>query len=207
MGFERNFDEKIDVVDLIINVLKDHESKLDELVSRLEKIPPKDKTLEIPKTRTNDRALEYSVSPSRSSGSTVTAILKRWADFRQKCKSSQLVTFDTEEGIFKVLALVRGIVYIYNEEIPRMGITYNENENGVQVNGIDINKPELMPVALREKLDCGLEFVRRDSKTKIDDGKTIHKINFEIDPGVAKSWISYQLGINDSDVVQGKLQV
>ena len=36
MGFKSDFDEKIDVIDLIINVLKDHEKKLDELVSRLE---------------------------------------------------------------------------------------------------------------------------------------------------------------------------
>jgi hypothetical protein len=40
----------------------------------------------------------------------------------------------------------------------------------------------------------------------MDDGKTLHKIIFEIDPIVARSWIAYQLGTDDSDVVQGKLQ-
>ena len=64
-----------------------------------------------------------------------------------------------------------------------------------------------MPAALREKLDCGLEFTRRDIETKMDDGRNLHKIIFEIDPGVARSWIAYQLGIDDSDVVQGKIQV
>ena len=33
-----SFTEKIDVLDLIINVVKEHEEKLDELVERLEKI-------------------------------------------------------------------------------------------------------------------------------------------------------------------------
>ncbi|HUV55131.1 MAG TPA: hypothetical protein VMW03_08000 [Candidatus Krumholzibacteriaceae bacterium] len=32
-----SFTEKIDVLDLIINVIKEHEEKLDELVERLEK--------------------------------------------------------------------------------------------------------------------------------------------------------------------------
>ena len=31
-----SFDEKVDVIDLIINVLKEHEKTLDELISRLE---------------------------------------------------------------------------------------------------------------------------------------------------------------------------
>ena len=34
-----SFTEKIDTLDLIINVLTEHEKKLDTLVARLEKIP------------------------------------------------------------------------------------------------------------------------------------------------------------------------
>lgn len=33
-----SFTEKIDVMDLIINVLREHEEKLDEIVERLEKL-------------------------------------------------------------------------------------------------------------------------------------------------------------------------
>jgi hypothetical protein len=133
-------------------------------------------------------------------------VLKRWADFRLKCASSRLVAFDTEESLFEVSGLAGGVVYVYREEIPSMGITYREGEEGARVEGIDISKPGLIPAALREKLDCGLEFTRRDLETKMDDGKTLHKIIFEIDPIVARSWIAYQLGTDDSDVVQGKLQ-
>jgi hypothetical protein len=206
MGFERNFDEKIDVVDLIINVLKDHESKLDELVTRLESVPPSALRSEVHETQSEIRVRELPVAPFRPSGPTATAVLKHWADFKRKGESSQLVTFNTEENTFEVLALARGIIYIYREEIPSMGITYREDDEGAQVDGIDISKPGLMPAALREKLDCGLEFTRRDIETKMDDGRSLHKIIFEIDPVVAKSWIAYQLSIDDSDVVQGKLQ-
>jgi len=207
MGFERNFDEKIDVIDLIINVLKDHESKLDELISRLESLPPQRTG------RADDSEAEAEPEPQRpvvrlprQTGSVVTAVLKRWADFRLKCASSRLVAFDTEESVFEASALAGGAVYVYREEIPSMGISYREDEEGARVEGIDISKPGLMPAALREKLDCGLEFTRRDLEATMDDGRTLHKIVFEIDPVVARSWIAYQLGIDDSDVVQGKLQ-
>jgi len=205
MGFERNFDDKMDVMDLIINVLKDHESKLDELVSRLESLPlPLDGRAD--ESEAEDAPLRPVVGPPRQAGPVVTAVLKRWADFRLKCESSRLVAFDTEESVFEVSALAGGVVYVYREEVPSMGITYREDEEGARVEGIDISKPGLMPAALREKLDCGLEFTRRDLETKMDDGRTLHKIIFEIDPMVARSWIAYQLGIDDSDVVQGKLQ-
>ena len=205
MGFERNFDDKMDVMDLIINVLKDHESKLDELVSRLESLPlPLDGRAD--ESEAEDAPLRPVVGPPRQAGPVVTAVLKRWADFRLKCASSRLVAFDTEESVFEVSALAGGVVYVYREEIPSMGITYREDEEGARVEGIDISKPGLMPAALREKLDCGLEFTRRDLETKMDDGRTLHKIIFEIDPIVARSWIAYQLGIDDSDVVHGKLQ-
>jgi len=207
MGFESNFDEKIDVIDLIINVLKDHESKLDELISRLESLPP-------PRAgRANDSEAEAEPKPRRpvaglprQAGPVVTVVLKRWADFKLKCASSRLVAFDIEESIFEASALAGGAVYVYREEIPSMGISYREDEEGARVEGIDISKPGLMPAALREKLDCGLEFTRRDLETKIDDGRTLHKIVFEVDPVVARSWIAHQLGVDDSDVVQGKLQ-
>ena len=206
MGFERSFDEKIDVIDLIINVLKDHETKLDELVSRLESVPSRARREEDSEPP-EEEYREPAVETRSQTGPTVTAILKRWTDFRLKSESSRLVAFDTEKGTFEVFALVGSVVYVYREEIPSMGITYRESDGGAQVDGIDINKPGLMPVALRERLDCGLEFTRRDIETKMDDGRALHKIIFEVDTGVARSWIAYQLGIDDSDVVQGKLQV
>jgi len=205
MGFEGNFDEKMDVMDLIINVLKDHESKLDELVSRLESLPPHQEVSE-DDSEPEDEPRRPVAGLPRQAGPVVTVVLKRWADFRLKCASSRLVAFDTEESVFEVSALAGGVVYVYREEVPSMGITYREDEEGARVEGIDISKPGLMPAALREKLDCGLEFTRRDHETNIDDGRTLHKIIFEIDPMVARSWIAYQLGVDDSDVVQGKLQ-
>ena len=127
MGIERSFDDKIDVMDLIINVLKDHESKLDELVSRLENLPlPQGERTDDSEAENEDEPHSPAVGPPRQGGPVVTAVLKRWTDFRSKCASSRLVAFDTEESIFEVSALAGGVVYVYREEIPSMGITYRE---------------------------------------------------------------------------------
>lgn len=203
MGFERSFDEKIDVIDLIINVLKDHEVKLDELVSRLEGVysaPPDE-------AQTED-APETTVVPPRPSGPPgpiVTAVLKKWTEFRERSASATLASFDVVGGVFEASALAQNVIHVYREEIPRMTIVYREGE-GAEIEGIDISKPSLIPAALKERLDCGLEFSRRDLETKMGDGRVHHEIVFEIDPGTAKSWIAYQLGVDDSDVIQGSIQ-
>jgi len=38
-----NYNEKMDVLDLIINVLKEHEKRLDEWGARLERVVPREK--------------------------------------------------------------------------------------------------------------------------------------------------------------------
>ena len=203
MGFERSFDEKIDVIDLIINVLKDHEVKLDELVSRLEGayIPPADDAQ--PEDTTEPKAAPP--RPPGPPGPIVTAVLKKWTEFRERSTSATLASFDVAAGVFETSALSRGVIYVYREEIPRMTIVYREGE-GAEIEGIDISKPGLIPAALKERLDCGLEFSRRDLETKMGDGRVHHEIVFEIDPGTAKSWIAYLLGIDDSDIIQGSIQ-
>ena len=39
-----SFTEKVDVLDLLVNILREHEEKLDELVSRLEALAPAPRT-------------------------------------------------------------------------------------------------------------------------------------------------------------------
>jgi hypothetical protein len=38
------------------------------------------------------------------------------------------------------------------------------------------------------------------------DGGIVHKINYFIDPEIAKQWLAYQLEIDDDRVVQGDLK-
>ena len=194
MGMERGFDEKIDVIDLIINVLKEHEKTLDELVSRLEEAQATPAEVRAPR------------EPPKQVGVAVTAVLKRWAEFAGRCSGAQLVAFDVADGFFEASAVAGGVVYVYREEIPSLDIQYTRGEGGVHIESIDISAAGLMPVALRGKLDCGLEFDKREVEVEMPGGSVVYKILYDIDPGTAKGWLAYQLGVDDSDVVQGKLK-
>jgi len=197
MGMERGFDEKIDVVDLIISVLREHESKLDELVSRLE---------EAQSLPVEVRAPQEPQETPEQVGGAITAVLKSWADFTGRGSGAKLVAVDVADGFFEASAVAGGVVYVYREEIPSLDIQYTKGDDGVRIESIDISKAGLMPAALKGRLDCGLEFEKRDVEVELPGGRAVHKILYHIDLGTAKSWLAYQLGVDDSAVVQGRLQ-
>lgn len=199
MGFESDFDEKIDVIDLIINVLKDHEKKLDELVSRLENAdsdgPPRhEPSIRIP---------EMKVVPG---GKPVASVkLKSWTEFRNQARSSEIVAFESDEGHFTVSALAGKLLYAYVEKIPSLEIEYGGDEGKSRIDGININRAELIPSAFKGRLDCGLELKKNEYDISKPDGGLIHMINYFIDPEIAKQWLAYQLEVDDDRVVQGEL--
>ena len=200
MSFDHGFDEKIDVIDLIINVLKEHEKKLDELVSRLEELP------KIPTQPSSYQEPEK--APVRELSTVgVSAILKKWSDFRERSNKAKLVAFALGNTTFKVSALSRGVVYIYEEEMPQMNIKYSKGDEGAQIESIEITETEIIRSALRGSLECGLELKKRDTKIELPNGSIMHKILFDIEPGVAKSWIAYQLNVEEEIVVIGELKV
>jgi len=200
MGFKSDFDEKIDVIDLIINVLKDHEKKLDALVSRLENTA----SLETPGHDPSFRAPEMEVMPGGKPVASV--VLKRWTEFHSKARSSELVAFDSEEGRFTVSALARTVIYTYVESIPSMEIEYSGDEGKSRIDGINISRAELIPAAFKGRLDCGLELKMNKYDVSRPDGGIVHKINYFIDPEIAKQWLAYQLGVGDDRVFEGELR-
>ena len=197
MGFERGFDEKIDVIDLIINVLKDHEKRMDELISRLEVTQP-------PKSSLPFIDYRSTTPPSRAN---VSVSVTKWRDFREKGSTSSLVSFEIMDKKLHVFALGNGILYNYVEEIPEMEIKYNKLDKKVQIESIDVNTADLMQVALGGKLDCGLELTKREYDVEINDEISMRKIVYTINPETVKEWLAYQLGLNDKDIIQGKIKI
>jgi hypothetical protein len=195
MGFEGGFDEKIDVIDLIIHVLKDHEKKLDELISRLEEI------------NIGETLSEPSKAPLPAQKLATTFEVRKWEDFRTRCEGSNLVAFDTSDTSFKVSAISGDTLYKYMENIPDLVVYYQEFEEKNKIDSIEISQTELLPIAIKGKLDCGLEFMKRESRFKQPDGNLAHRIFYYIDTGTAKSWLAYQLGIDENNILQGVLEI
>ena len=87
-----------------------------------------------------------------------------------------------------------------------MEIEYSGDEGKSRIDGINISSAELIPAAFKGKLDCGLELKMNKYDVSGPDGGHIHKINYFIDPEIAKQWLAYQLEVDDDRVVQGELK-
>ena len=196
MGFDKNFDEKIDVIDLIINVLRDHEKKLDELVSRLEETqlietPLKPKTEKDPQKRI-----------------LLKTLLRSWQEFKHHSTNAKLVTYDLDKNIFTVSALSEeDVLYTYSEEIPKVEINFRYVDEKINIDGINISKAELVPVAMRGELECGLKLTKKNIEVKLPNGSSLNKIIYDINNSSVKSWLSSQLGIVENIVLYGKFEI
>ena len=192
MGFE----EKVDVIDLIINVLRDHEKSLDDLVSRLERTLEKS----VP-------SAAHAVARVEQARPMVSAMLRRWQEFREKCIGAGIAAFDIEEKRFKASAVKDGVLYMYQEEMPDMEIRFKEKDERAVIDGIEIGGAALVPTVLRGRLECGLDVSVKGSEIKLPDGVVIYKVVYDIDTDDARSWMAFQLKVDKKSVIQGKLQI
>jgi len=189
------YDEKVDVIDLIINVLRDHEKTLDGLISKLEEVLAGSAPVPITAVKTEVGKPAVSV------------VIREWTGFRERCLEAGLVTFEIEDRQYKVSAVKDGILYLYEEEIPEMEIRYKEEEKKVVIEGIDIRSTELVPTVLRGRLRCGLNISVKGTEVKMPDGVAVYKIIYDIDAEETKSWLVKQLKTEKKNIIRGKIQI
>jgi len=56
------------------------------------------------------------------------------------------------------------------------------------------------------KLQCGLPVKHRKVDLKLPDGDVVQKIIFEVDGEIAKTWLSKQLGIEETSIIFGSIE-
>ncbi len=185
-------DDRVDMLDLLINLLKEHEKKMDELTYRLETIfdertPPTE-----PPRRT----------PERISG--VVARVSNWSEFKRQCTGPLSVAVEIDERIFKVMALSRNILFAYEEEIP--GLEVIQRNEGRETT-YAVTDTSLTLKSLMGSLDCGLELDRRVIDSALPDGGAAQKVVYFVNPGAARSWLADQLALEESSIILGTLSL
>jgi len=188
-----SFDEKVDVIDLIINVLKEHEKTLDDLISRLEEAL--------------SRGVSITPAEARPAKPSITVEVRNWMEFRERCRGSTLAAFDVEEGHFKVSALSGGILYLYEEEMPEMAIRFREEGERAIIDSIDLGAREQFPIAMSGRLNCGLAISVSGITVDLPEGASIYKLQYSIDPMRAKKWLSEELGVEEDRILEGEIRL
>lgn len=189
MSFDR--DDKVDIIDLLISLLRDHEKKLDEISYRLEKLAEGGQPLSHPQ--------EPDIKPGIS-GIIVTVSVSKWSDYRDRCRGSQLIAFKITETSVHVASLIGSIVYLYDEQIP--SITLKRKDDGsTQMNILDLANTQ---TALSGKLDCGLTLETASFESTVD-GEKVRIIKYTVSSETAKNWLASQLDVDISQIIEGTL--
>ena len=185
-------DDRVDMLDLLINLLKEHEKKMDELTYRLETLIDERKPpVELPRR-----------APERIIG--VVARVSSWREFKRQCTGALSVAVEIDERIFKATALSRNIIFAYEEEIPVLEVTYGDEgkETTFAVTNASLTLKSLMGT-----LDCGLELDRRIIDSALPDGREAQRVVYYVDPGAARSWLADQLALEESSIILGALSL
>ena len=187
--------EKIDVIDLIINVLREHEKTLDTLISKLET------TIDSAPKRDGESIKQ--VPPH----SKYSIIVDNWSEFKERSLKADLAVFSMKGNKLTISVIKENFVYTYVESVSEITMTIEKINEKILVKGLELSKIENHPLVFNGRLKCGLTLTDRKSEFKLPDGNIIQKINYDIDTGETKNWLAKQLEIKRENIIVGEIEV
>ena len=186
-------DDRVDVLDLLINLLKEHEAKLDDLSRRLEEIME----------QTTPRA----APPERPvTEVSLRAHITSWTEFRRLSRGAIRVALSTEEGQFKVMSIKGGILHDYQEKVPYLDII-KRVEEGMSRVSFELDDVSLLVNSLRGRLDCGLALQRRETELAQLEDATLTRLEYWVDSEHARRWLAQELEVEESRIILGELHL
>jgi hypothetical protein len=187
--------EKIDVIDLIINVLREHEKTLDTLISKLET------TIDSAPKRDGESVRQ--VPPHNK----YSIIVDNWPEFKERSSKADLAIFSMKDNKLTISVIKENFVYSYEESVSEITMTIEKINEKILVKGLELSKIENHPLVFNGRLKCGLTLTDRKSEFKLPDGNIIQKINYELDNGETKNWLAKQLEIKRENIIVGEIGV
>ena len=193
MSSDSGYREKVDALDLIIQVLRDHEKTLDELVHRLEEA--------FERLPARERAERIERPPA------VCIEVSDWEEFKSQCKDSPMAAFETDGKVFSIFAVKGGMVYTYFEELPEMSIRMRRSADRYVVEEFSTDSLEGISLVFKKGLNCGLEGSVKGSTVRLQEG--VHLLNLVYDIGVeeTKRWLSKELKVDKESIIRGKITI
>jgi hypothetical protein len=178
--------DKVEVMDFIINVLKDHEKNLDTLITRAEDVIDENQS---------PQAVSQNPPPLKIT-------LRSWEEFKSRAIEAELVCFDMIDSMFLCKAITNNKVYAYCEQAPEVEVEMGDDKNLV-LSGLDISKLEEGVSVLNGELEIGLQLKATKVKRSSDPENQKHCILHDLDSLYTKNWLSRELGIHRDFVVHG----
>ena len=187
--------EKIDVIDLIINVLREHEKTLDTLISKLE-------TTIDSAPKKGDESVKQVLYNNK-----YRLIVNNWSEFKERSSKADLAVFNMKDNKLTISVIKENFVYSYVESVSEITMTIEKINEKILVKGLELSKIEDHPLVFNGRLKCGLTLTDRKSEFNLPDGNIIQKINYDVDNGETKNWLAKQLEIKRENIIVGEIEV
>ncbi|MBM3291603.1 hypothetical protein FJY84_02880 [Candidatus Bathyarchaeota archaeon] len=188
--------EKIDVIDFIINILKEHEKSLDTQIARME---------DILNNKNISTKSEKSIPSDKER--IIRVDIKNWNEYQEKTNKPEIASFDIINDEFIVNAIKRNILYYYNESISEVTMTIEKNVDKINIRGIEVKKIEDHPIISNGRLNCGLMLKPVKTEFNTPENNIIQKITYHIDVEETRKWLSQKLNIDKDSVINGKISI
>lgn len=201
-------EKKIDALDMVINVLREHEASLDQICKRLnglvseirgwkalgvegEEARDVEVLMRPKKSKLNVKA--FSIKVKRNN----VEIVKDWESFKVKSKGADLVIFDVTGTRFNLYSVVEPRIYKYVEDVVNEGVEGSYYVEAAPFSG----------EATSGRLRGGLEFPMRYTSSFTPEEELAIELSIRIDPNKVRSWLSEQLGIDERKVLPGRIRI
>jgi len=184
------FDERVDVVDLILKVLKEHEKNLDSIILQLNE-------------SLSNRSYDGQVL--MAPGLKYRVQLHDWDEFKDRSIKAEIAAYDISDGKLFIFAYKNGSLSIYSEEIPEFTIKTEKSGERVVLSGRHLSRGDETYI-FNGKLKCGLGVKTKKSRGHMKQGETVHKISCDINPNDIRTWLSAELKVDKKSVVSGKIE-
>ena len=216
MPTDSEIEEKIDALDLIIKVLKEHEKELDKLAERLETTLSGIKVEKVDQAKIAE-SLASIKSKIMNISDTLTVLetprppklpviqCGKWIDFKDRSINAKTVTFEIREEDFIINSISNGNVQTYFEHLPELTFQIKEEENKFLIEKMSFSKIDDIPLILNRRLSCGLEISIKSSKIHLSNKNWAIKLTYYIDPEKTKRWLSKELSIPEENIIEGKI--
>jgi len=190
----KDFQEKVDVLDIIISILKDHEESLSKIVDRFDTICSDISTFR-EKASVLDRVLEHLggqkigniVGAVGTKGPLVTVDCKSWQAFKGASQGALLVAYEVidEQAFFSSISDL--FVFTFSGELSETSLSLSKGGR------------RWIEKSLQPNIDETLESEENVSA----DGDAAYKMI--VNSKTIKRWLSAETGVHEDKIVEGKV--
>ena len=116
MSSLRRFQDKIDVLDLIISVLKDHEKSLSDFIEKMDTFI---KEVSVFKEVCGKSGISRPrMFTQRDNRNIISVECERWSDFKEVSMGARLVAFEVRDGGLYITSMSNGFIFKHLHRLP-----------------------------------------------------------------------------------------